>query len=141
MFNKIQTLDLLFKNNIIEIKDIVLKANIISPYYCDFRKLMNYPDLFNTIIDQLIKLIDTNQLQYDIVSGVPMGALPFSSVLANKLHCRQIIIRDKQKTYGNNNLIEGIIKQFDTVLVIEDVITTGASCLNIIEKAPKKRKK
>ena len=134
MSSKLELLKDFFKNKVIEIKDVTLKSGIKSPYYCDFRKVMNYPKMFDTVINSLIKIIDSSQLQYDIVSGVPLGAVPFGSVIANRFGCKQIMVRDKQKSYGNNNVIEGVIESSNRVLVIEDVITTGNSCLEVIKK-------
>ena len=125
---------LLREEGIIVKGDIVLKSGEKSDYYCNFRKLLTNPDLMDTMANSIIEIIRNRNLEFDAICGVLTGAVPIASIVSNKLKCKQILVRDKVKDYGMKNLIDGDLEEGSTVLVIEDVITTGGSVLEVVNK-------
>lgn len=109
-------------------KQIRLKNGQISPYYFDFRKLISYPKLMNSII----QLVSLNVSGIDRICGVPLSGIPLASHLSIQTQIPMIIKREKPKDHGLNNLIDGVYNHGDSCLVIEDVVTTGSSLYNTV---------
>ena len=68
---------------------------------------------------------------FDIIAGVPSGGIPFGSVVAYKLHKPFIFARSTQKSYGRRRRVEGILNHGDRVLLLDDLITTGKSIVEV----------
>ena len=135
--SKTQLLKKLYENNIFVFKDITLKSGKKSPYYCDFRRLLTLPELYNDFISYIAALIKKREskglLKCDYICGVPMGSLPYVASLATLLGKKQLLCRDTKKTYGMKRQIEGDFELGENVLLIEDVLTTGTSVLDTRE--------
>jgi len=110
--------------NIINKGNYILKSGIYSNFYCDFRTLISFPELIGKIYDFIPSSIYNN---IDLVCGVFFGGLPLSNYISFNKNISQIFVRDIVKSHGTKKLIEGNYKEGQTVLLIEDVITTGAS--------------
>lgn len=111
--------------------DFTLKSGEKSTVYADFRLLLGHPGVMNSVVKQIIPLIDPNPNV--LIVGVPLGALPISSIIANQMQRQMIMIRDKPKDYGRQNQIEGIYTAGQHCVVIEDVLTSGGSVLSTIQ--------
>lgn len=110
--------------DILKYGDFILKSGVKSNYYCDFRTLISYPNILKSIY----KLIPCDLFNnIDLVSGVFFGGIPLANLISFERNIPQIFIRDNEKTYGTKKLIEGNYIKGQTVLLIEDVITTGNS--------------
>jgi len=115
---------------VINYGDFILKSGQKSSYYCDFRTLLSYPNILKTIY----KLIP-NEIynDVDLVCGVFFGGVPLANLISFEKKIPQIFIRDEQKTYGSKKQIEGIYHEGQSVLLVEDVVTTGGSMLKKIK--------
>jgi orotate phosphoribosyltransferase len=105
-------------------------SGIKSPIYCDNRLLMAYPRYRQKVRDAFIGLINANNLEFDIVGGTATAGIPHAAWLACALQKPMVYIRSKTKGYGKNKLIEGKLLKGEKVLIIEDLISTGASALS-----------
>jgi orotate phosphoribosyltransferase len=100
-----------------------------SPIYCDNRTILSYPNARKLISDYLVKQIEKNFNNYDIIAGVATGAIGIGMLVANKLNKPFIYVRSDRKKHGRKNSVEGYFKNNQKVVVIEDLISTGKSSL------------
>jgi orotate phosphoribosyltransferase len=126
-----------FENKIFLNMKTKLKSGQYSDYYCNFRNLLVCPKLMDDTANLIIETIKNNNIEFDALCGVLTGGVPITSIVANKLGVKQIIVRDKVKEYGMKNEIDGDLEPGSRVLVIEDVVTTGNSVLEVIHKLRK----
>jgi len=100
-----------------------LKNGQVSDHYFDIKNIISHPSLVKYIGEQLYYILD----DFDIICGIPYGALPIASYISTTYNKPLIYIRDKVKGYGTKKLIEGEYKKSDRCVLIDDVLTTGGS--------------
>ena len=100
-----------------------------APIYCDNRLLISYPEERRKIIDGFKKLIVDNNLQFDVIGGTAMAAVPWASFLAYELNKPMVYIRPEPKAHGRGKQVEGFMKPGSRVLIVEDLISSGGSSL------------
>ena len=103
-----------------------------SPIYCDNRKTLSYPEIRDFIRDSFIREIQASFRQADIIAGVATGAIAHAALVAGEMGLPLIYVRSSQKSHGMANLIEGDVSVGKTVVVIEDLVSTGGSSLNAV---------
>ncbi len=104
-----------------------------SPIYTDNRKTLSYPDVRTFIKIELCRLILENFTDVDAIAGVATGAIAQGALVADELGLPYAYVRSTPKDHGLENLIEGNLKPGQRVVVIEDLISTGASSLKAVE--------
>lgn len=107
-------------------------SGIISPVYTDCRVLMAYPDKRAEIRDLYIEAIEKSGVKFDVVAGTATAGIPHAAWIAEKLNLPMVYVRGKAKDHGKENLMEGIIKKGQKVIVIEDLVSTGESAINSV---------
>lgn len=131
-----------FDNEILQFGKFTLKSGKTSPYYFDLRKLVSSPDGFKVfgefLSNYVIKHLDnpknaSDKISYDHVAGVPYGGIPFAVQLGERLGKSILMPRKAPKDYGNKKSIEGSFEIGDEVLLLEDTVTTGESCIETIK--------
>jgi len=123
------------KNRIIEKGNFLLKSGKNSEYYVDLRKLVSYPKLSSYITHLIeMKIKNINITSQTRICGVPYGGIYFSSILSHKTEVPLIFMRKEIKSHGTQKLIEGEYNSGDEIILIEDVITSGGSLLDAIDK-------
>lgn len=105
-------------------------SGIQSPIYCDNRLTMSYPDVRENITNAFIEMIEKNDLSVDVIAGCATAGIPHAAFLADALQLPMAYIRSDRKSHGKENQIEGVIKEGQHVIVIEDLISTGGSAIN-----------
>ncbi len=107
-------------------------SGMLSPIYCDNRIALSHPAartfLKNCLAEQARTFGD-----FDIVAGVATAGIPHGALLADVLEKPFIYVRGGAKDHGRRNQIEGELQPGQRVLVIEDLISTGGSCLVAVD--------
>lgn len=104
-----------------------------SPFYCDNRKALSYPELRGQVRDSLCDLIEKDFPEYDVIAGVATGAIAQGALVADKLGKPFIYVRSAPKDHGMANLIEGYLPENSRVMVVEDLVSTGGSSLKAVQ--------
>lgn len=104
-----------------------------SPIYCDNRKTLSYPKVRTYIRQQFVQVINQNFPKPDVIAGVATGAIAAGVLVAEEMGLPFIYVRPEPKKHGLGNMIEGEIKAGQSVVVIEDLISTGGSSLKAVE--------
>lgn len=104
-----------------------------SPIYCDNRKALSYPKVRTYIRQQFVQVINDNFPKPDVIAGVATGAIAQGVLVAEEMGLPFVYVRPEPKKHGLGNLIEGDIKAGQSVVVIEDLISTGGSSLKAVE--------
>jgi len=103
-----------------------------SPIYCDNRIVLSYPMIRNYIREEMAKQVEALYGKPDIIAGVATGAIGIGALVADFLGLPFIYVRPQPKSHGRQNQIEGQLEPNQTVVVIEDLISTGNSSLNAV---------
>ncbi|MGG4550972.1 orotate phosphoribosyltransferase [Paenibacillus humicus] len=104
-------------------------SGIKSPIYCDNRLTMSYPEIRDLIAESFAAIIRSAYPQAEVIAGTATAGIPHAAFVSQKLGLPMIYVRDKAKGHGKENLIEGLIKPGQKVIVIEDLISTGGSSI------------
>ena len=135
------TLKKVFASKLLDIKAIKLQLNDPftwasgwkSPFYCDNRKALSFPELRNFVKLQLVHTVMQHFPQAEAVAGVATGAIAQGALVADELNMPYVYVRSKAKDHGMGNLIEGELPAGAKVVVVEDLISTGGSSLKAVE--------
>ncbi|MEM7086595.1 MAG: orotate phosphoribosyltransferase [Bacteroidota bacterium] len=104
-----------------------------SPIYCDNRITLSYPMIRNFLRENLAKQIEELYGRPDVIAGVATGAIGIGALVADYLNLPFIYIRPEAKKHGRQNKIEGHLDANQSVVVVEDLISTGKSSLLAVE--------
>lgn len=104
-----------------------------SPVYCDNRKVLSYPYDRDFIKSELCSILFEQFPEADSLAGVATAGIPWGAMAADQLKLPFIYVRSKPKEHGMGNQIEGVISSGQKVVVIEDLISTGKSSLQVCE--------
>ena len=104
-----------------------------SPIYCDNRIILSYPPIRNYIREQFARQIEDLYGRPDVIAGVATGAIGIGVLVAEYMNLPFIYVRPEPKDHGRKNQIEGVLQSGQSVVVIEDLISTGNSSLNAVK--------
>lgn len=104
-----------------------------SPFYCDNRKTLSFPELRTRVKLGLANLILEEFPEADTVAGVATGAIAQGALVAEELGKPFVYVRSSAKDHGLGNLIEGDVQPGAKVIVVEDLVSTGLSSLRAVE--------
>lgn len=108
-------------------------SGIKSPIYCDNRLIISYVELRKKVRDAFCEMIERDFKEFDVIAGTATAGIPHASWVADKLNKPMVYIRSSKKAHGKGNQIEGVLKEDDKVILIEDLFSTGGSSLNAVE--------
>lgn len=104
-----------------------------SPIYCDNRKVLSFPYSRDFIKSELCSVIFEKFPEAEVLAGVATAGIAWGAMAADQLKLPYIYVRPKPKEHGLTNQIEGVLEKGQKVLVIEDLISTGKSSLQVCE--------
>lgn len=129
------------EERLLEIKAVFLSpkkpftwaSGIISPIYCDNRLILSYPAIRKEIEQALAKLVQEKFPQVEILMGTATAGIPHAAYISEYLDLPMGYVRSSNKDHGRNNQIEGHYESGNKVVVIEDLISTGKSSIEVIK--------
>jgi orotate phosphoribosyltransferase len=104
-----------------------------SPIYCDNRLVLSFPPIRNYIRDEFAKQIEKQFGKPDVIAGVATGAIGIGILVAEELGLPFVYVRPEAKKHGRQNQVEGFLQKGQSVVVVEDLISTGGSSLLAVE--------
>lgn len=127
--------------DLLEVKAVTLSpdnlytwaSGLRSPIYCDNRITMSYPHIRKHIAESFAQAISQKYPEVDYIVGTATAGIPQACWVADLLDKPMAYVRPKPKDHGKGNQIEGMIPKGSRVIVIEDLISTGGSCLQVCE--------
>jgi orotate phosphoribosyltransferase len=141
MRQKFEETALITAESLLQIKAIKLDnsnpftwaSGIKSPIYCDNRRTLSFPKIRTYIRQEFVKLINEEFGTVDVIVGVATGAIAIGALVAQDLGLPFAYVRSEKKSHGLTNLIEGVVESGQSVVVVEDLISTGKSSLNAVQ--------
>ena len=124
--------DSLLEAGCIKFGEFTLKSGLKSPIYIDLRQIITYPKLLSEIAQAYLPLL--SNLQFSRLAGLPYAAIPIATAISLAGNYPMIYPRKEVKAYGTKAEIEGEYHAVETVVVIDDLATTGSSKFEAIEK-------
>jgi orotate phosphoribosyltransferase len=104
-----------------------------SPIYCDNRKVLSHPYIRDYIKSELCNVVFEKYGNANVLAGVATAGIAWGAMVADQLKLPFIYVRPKPKEHGLGNQIEGEYKAGQKVVVIEDLVSTGKSSLQVVE--------
>jgi uridine monophosphate synthetase len=102
-----------------------LKSGALSPFYVDLRVIISHPSVLQGIARRILDLLAP--LTFQRIAGIPYAGLPIATAVSLAGNLPMIYARKEAKDYGTKRVIEGKFTAGETVALIDDVITDGAS--------------
>ncbi|HLI45563.1 MAG TPA: orotate phosphoribosyltransferase [Geobacterales bacterium] len=112
--------------------DFTLSSSKKSNVYVDMRSLISIPHAYKEIIKEAINVLQG--LKFDAIGGIPTGGLIWASFIAYELNYPLCYVRKEEKGHGTSKLIEGSLPKASTIILVDDVATTGSSLSYAAEK-------
>ena len=110
-----------------------LSSGILSPYYVDLRLIPSDPQAFQSTIAMYRSVVEPSLLKRtQRLAGIPTAGIAYAAVLAYDLSKPFLYVRKESKEHGRNKRVEGLLKPGESVLVLDDVMTSGK---NVVEAA------
>lgn len=127
--------------NLLQIKAIKLNnsnpftwaSGLKSPIYCDNRVALSYPKIRTFIRQELVKSIADEFGDVDVIAGVATAGIPQGVLVAQEMGLPFIYVRSAKKSHGMTNMIEGVLHSGQSVVVVEDLVSTGKSSLAAVD--------
>jgi orotate phosphoribosyltransferase len=104
-------------------------SGLKSPIYCDNRLTISYPEIRDLIAEGFASVIRERYPDVQVIAGIATGGIPHGAFAAQKLNLPMIYVRDKAKGHGKENVIEGVLRPGQKVVLIEDLFSTGGSSI------------
>jgi len=128
---KKELIELLEKKEVVKFGKFKLSSGKESNYYVNMKMAITDPQILKSIAEIVSSQISKNEI--DKIAGPALGAIPIVTAISLESSIPMLMIRKAKKNYGTSELIEGELKEGDSVIVVEDVTTTGNSLIKAIK--------
>ena len=108
-------------------------SGIKSPIYCDNRLTLTAPEVRNNVEEGLAELIRKHYPEVEVLMGTSTAGIAHAAITATILNLPMGYVRSGSKDHGRGNQIEGKLEKGQKVVVVEDLISTGGSCIEVVE--------
>ena len=108
-------------------------SGLKSPIYCDNRVTLSYPTVRTYIRQQFVEKLLQNFGKPDVIAGVATGGIAQGALVAQEVGLPFVYVRSEKKSHGMQNQVEGVINAGQSVVVIEDLVSTGKSSLLAVD--------
>lgn len=107
-------------------------SGIKSPVYCDNRLTLTAPKVRNDVEKGLVKLIKANYPNVEVIMGTSTAGIAHAAIVGHMIKLPMGYVRSGAKDHGRNNQIEGKLEKGQKVVVVEDLISTGGSVIEVV---------
>lgn len=114
-------------------KPFTWASGIKSPIYCDNRLILTAPEARNLVESTIAKTVKEKFPEAEVLMGTSTAGIAHAAIAAHLLGMPMGYVRGSAKDHGRNNRIEGRLEPGEKVVVIEDLISTGGSCIDVVE--------
>lgn len=114
-------------------KPFTYTSGLRGPIYCDCRLIPSHVDPRDLVATSFSQIIDDKNLTYDHIAGVATAGIPHAAFLAAKRSDSFCYSRSKPKSHGKGKMVEGDVKEGQTLLLVEDLINQGSSIQEVVE--------
>ena len=114
-------------------KPFTWASGIKSPIYCDNRLTLTAPDVRNNIENSLAEIIRTDYPEAEVLMGTSTAGIAHAAITGHILGLPMGYVRNSAKAHGRGNQIEGKLEAGQKVVVVEDLISTGGSVIDVVE--------
>ncbi|MDP4264546.1 MAG: orotate phosphoribosyltransferase [Bacteroidota bacterium] len=104
-----------------------------SPIYCDNRRVLSFPFIRDYVKSELCNVVFEKFPGAELVAGVATAGIAWGAMTADQLKLPYIYVRPKPKEHGLGNQIEGFYTKGQKTVVIEDLVSTGKSSLQVVD--------
>ncbi len=127
---KNRLIGLLKEKEVIKFGKFTLSSGKESDYYVNMKMAITNPDILKSIAKIVSNQINNGEI--DKIAGPALGAVPIATAISLESSIPMLMIRKAKKDYGTSQLIEGELIKGDSVIIVEDVTTTGGSLIKAI---------
>lgn len=104
-----------------------------SPIYCDNRRVLSFPYIRDYIKSEMCNVIFEKFPQADLLAGVATAGIAWGAMAADQLKLPYVYVRPQPKEHGLGNQVEGYYEKGQKVVVVEDLVSTGKSSLQVVD--------
>ena len=117
--------------NVVKFGEFTLASGMKSPIYVDLRVLPSYPDSMATVTEELVKAV--KKLKPEVIAGAETAGIPLATAISLKTKLPMIYVRKRPKSYGTQEMIEGILKKDAKTILIDDMATNAFSKIRFVD--------
>lgn len=108
-------------------------SGIKSPIYCDNRLILTSPEVRNLVEKSMVETVRNHYPEAEVLMGTSTAGIAHAAITAHLLDMPMGYVRGSAKDHGRTNRIEGRLEKGQKVVVIEDLISTAGSCIEVVE--------